>query len=174
MITKSYQYFIVGVIFLCVGTACSNESALRQRNQNSPPAATAARNITAEDVAKLKWIEGSWRGMDGEKPFFERYSFEDNTAMIVESFSDETMSKVDTVSRFELTNGEFGNTEGGRRSAASVITADSVQFVPVQGGGNSFRFEKQNGGWRAVLEWPATETKPAGQKIYNMEPWPAR
>lgn len=174
MLSKSYKYFVIGVIFFLIGTACSNTGTVNKNDEGSNPVATPAKNITSDDIAKLKWIEGAWRGMDGEKPFFERYSFEDNTAMIVETLTDETLSKVDSVSRFEIKDGEFGHTEGGRRSAASVITADSVQFVPAQGGGNSFRFERQSGGWRAVLEWPASDAKPAGQKIYNMEPWPPR
>jgi hypothetical protein len=127
-------------------------------------------SFTAADVAKLKWIAGDWRGMDGDKPFYERYRFE-GTTMIVETYADETFSNAPEVSRFELKNGEFGSSEGERRSAASSITDDSVQFVPVSGGGNSFRFERQPAGkWRAVLEWPATNDKPARQKIYLMEP----
>ena len=75
--------------------------------------------------------------------------------------------------RFELKDGEFGKDEGDERSVASEITADHIQFVPaVRGKGNSFRFERQsNGTWRAVLDWPAKGDKPAGQKIYIMEPW---
>ena len=63
--------------------------------------------------------------------------------------------------------------EGDRRSAASEITADYIQFVPaVPGKLNNFRFERQsNGTWRAVLEWPAKSDKPARQKIYIMESW---
>lgn len=113
--------------------------------------------------------------MDGDKPFFERYRIENDTAMIVETLTDETLSKVEDTSRFELKDGEFGHTQGDRRSAASWISADAVQFVPAAGGGNNFRFERQTDGtWRAVLEWPATASKPAGQKIYKMEPWPPR
>ena len=126
--------------------------------------------FTAADITKLKWIDGDWRGMDGDKPFYERYRFE-GTTMIVETFADETFSNAPEVSRFELKNGEFGSSEGERRSATSSITEDAVQFVPVSGGGNSFRFERRPGGqWRAVLEWSAKNDKPAGQKIYLMEP----
>jgi hypothetical protein len=55
--------------------------------------------------------------------------------------------------RFELKNGEFGQGEGDKRSAASEITSDYIQFVPaVPGKMNRFRFERQsNGTWRAVL-----------------------
>jgi hypothetical protein len=137
---------------------------------------TPSRIFTPTDVAKLKWIEGTWRGMDGDKPFFERYRIENDTTMIVDSFTDETLSKIESTGRFELRNGEFGQGEGDKRSAASRISLDSVQFVPaVPGKGNLFRFELQSDGtWNAILDWPATADKPAKQKIYKMEPWPKK
>jgi hypothetical protein len=142
-------------------------------NDTRPPVAqsTPSKNFTAADVAKLKWIEGTWRGMDGDKPFYERYKIEE-TAMVVETLKPD--GSVDgEPGRFELKYGELGKDEGDQRSAASEITADHIQFVPaVSGNGNNFRFERQsNNTWRAVLEWPAKGNKPAGQKIYIMEPW---
>src|ERR1044072_2675217 len=75
-----------------------------------------------------------------------------------------------TPDRFELKDGEFGKGEGDKRSVASEITADHIQFVPaVPGKSNSFRFERQpNNTWRAVLDWPAKPDRPARQKIYIM------
>ena len=109
--------------------------------------------------------------MDGDKPFYERYKLEE-TALVVESLKPDG-SLAGEPDRFELKNGEFGKGEGDKRSAASAITADFVQFVPAAPGKrNSFRFEHQpNGNWRAVLELPATADKPASQKVYIMEPW---
>ena len=132
---------------------------------------TPSNKFTAADIAKLKWIEGTWRGMDGDKPFYERYKLE-KTALVVEGLKADG-SLDGEPGRFELKNGEFGQGEGDKRSAASEITADYIQFVPaVSGKMNRFRFERQsNGTWRAVLEWPATASKPARQKIYIMEPW---
>ncbi|HXU08596.1 MAG TPA: hypothetical protein VN743_06335, partial [Blastocatellia bacterium] len=47
-----------------IGATCSNA-------QIAP-----SNKFTAADIAKLKWIEGTWRGMDGDKPFYERYKIE--------------------------------------------------------------------------------------------------
>ena len=133
--------------------------------------ATPSKKFTAADIAKLKWIEGTWRGMDGDKPFYERYTVEE-TALVVQGLKADG-SPDEEPGRFELKNGEFGKGEGDKRSVASEITADYVQFGPaVPGKLNRFRFERQsNGTWRAVLDWPATGDKPARQKIYVMEPW---
>ena len=156
------------IIVSFIVAACSR---VANTNTQQPIAqSTPSNRFTAADIAKLKWIEGTWRGMDGDKPFYERYKIEE-TAMVVETLNGDGSAK-SAPERFELKNGEFGKDEGDDRSAASAITADSVQFVPaVSGKGNSFRFERQSNGWRAVLEWTANAKRPAGQKIYIMEPW---
>ena len=59
------------------------------------------KTLTAADLTKLRWIEGSWRGTgDVDKPFYERYKFENDTTLVVESIADETFKKVNDVSRF--------------------------------------------------------------------------
>jgi len=154
-----------------IAAACSNARVAKTENQGPVAQPTPSNKFTAADIAKLKWIEGTWRGMDGEKPFYERYKLEE-TALLVEGLKADG-SPDGEPDRFELKNGEFGQGDGDKRSAASEITADHIQFVPaVSGKMNRFRFERQsNGTWRAVLEWPATRDKPARQKIYIMEPW---
>jgi hypothetical protein len=157
---------VLFIVFLT--TSCAKE--VDAPTTGSLPVPTPANNITAEDVGKLKWLEGTWRGMDGDKPFFERYRLE-GTTLIVEGLADEKLASVSDTSRFELRDGAFGKFEGDGGSRASSITDDSVQFVPAKPGTvNMFRFERQPNGWRAVLEWPATADKPARQKIYTMEP----
>ena len=154
-----------------IAAACSNAQVANSDIQKPVAQPTPSNKFTAADIAKLKWIEGTWRGMDGDKPFYERYKVEE-TALVVEGLNADG-SPDGEPGRFELKNGEFGQGEGDKRSAASEITPDHIQFVPAVGGKmNRFRFERQsNGTWRAVLEWPATADKPARQKIYIMEPW---
>ena len=168
---QNTTFLFTFIIVSFIGAACSH-SQVANVNSAPPTAQSVPSNkFTATDIAKLKWIEGTWRGMDGDKPFYERYKIEE-TAMVVEGLNADG-SRNGEPDRFELKNGEFGKDEGNKRSAASEITADHIQFVPVvPGKGNSFRFERQpNGTWRAVLEWPQTPDKPARQKVYIMEPW---
>ena len=169
MLNKTFLFAFIGVSM--IGAVCSHSQVTN--GVNSPPSAqsTPSNKFTTADIAKLKWIEGTWKGMDGDKPFYERYKIEE-TAMVVESLKAD--GSVDgEPDRFELKDGEFGKGVGDQRSAASEITADHIQFVPAAPGKlNNFRFERQsNNTWRAVLEWPAKGDKPAGQKIYVMEPW---
>lgn len=160
--------FLALAAFL-MGCADSNSS-----NSIAFPPVTAnwKKDVLADDIARIKWLEGTWRGTGGgQEPFYERYKFE-GTTLAVESFADGTLEKVTDTTRYALINGEFRYTAEGRRVAASEITDDHIQFVPVVGEGNSYRFERQDEGkWRAVLEWPAAADKPAKQVIYNMEPY---
>ena len=162
------------VILVGVAAGCSNGEGQKSTAATSAPASTTAtpsNKFIAADVAKLKWIEGTWRGMDGENPFYERYRIE-RAAMIVEGLKEDG-SPDGEPGRFELKNGEFGKTEGDRRSVASEISDTHIQFVPAPGSkGNNFRFEHQSDGtWIALLEWPAAADKPARRKMYKMEPW---
>ena len=164
------KYFLVSMILTIVfAIGCSNATTANQNTGGGKAYAPPAKNLTEADVANLKWIEGTWRGMDGDKPFFERYHFE-GTTMVVESLKDEKL-EVEDADRFELVNGEFGKGEDEDRSAASEITETSVQFVPaIAGSANSFRFERQDADtWNAILEWQAKGDKPAGRKVYVMK-----
>jgi hypothetical protein len=133
----------------------------------------APKKFTTADVAKLRWLEGTWRGSGVDQaPFFERYRFENETTLAVDGFPDEKLEKVDDTSRFELKDGLFGSSY----YVASSIDDTSVDFVPIAGKAkNSFRWERvSDNSWKAILKWPAEGGKPARDRIYNMERIPAK
>lgn len=182
----AHRFLFITVLCLIVA-GCSKGDAQKNTTADSPrPVATPSKNFTPADVAKLKWIEGSWRGMDGDKPFYERYKLEE-TALVVEALKEDGTPDGEP-GRFELKNGEFGKGDGNQRSAASEITDSFIQFVPAPATAssntnanspkpvrNSFRFEKQSDGtWIALLEWQPSGDKPAQAKVYKMEPWPKK
>jgi hypothetical protein len=157
--------------------AATSQASTPQTSESqtsTPQPATPAR-VSAADLSKLRWIEGTWRGTgDVEAPFFERYRFENDSTLAVDGFEDETVGKVTEMTRFELKGGEFGGGGEGSRWAASELTDDSVTFIPVRGARNSFRWQKESDGtWKAVLDWPASNDKPARRRVYKMERWPA-
>lgn len=132
--------------------------------------------ITAADLKKLRWIEGSWRGTgDNVEPFYERYRFENETTLAVDTFEDDKLAKVTDTTRYELKNGEFAGGNEGFRWAASAIDDTSVTFSPVTKARNSFRWENvDKDSWKAVISWPATAEKPARERNYKMERWPPK
>lgn len=142
----------------------------------SPKPTPVAKHITVEDLKKLRWIEGTWRGTGGGvAPFFERYHFENFNTLVVEGLADEKVDKVSETSRFELKDGEFGSNEDGSRSVATALDDNSITFDPVFKARNTFRFQKESpDSWKAILTWPASEKGPAGERVYNMERWPPR
>jgi hypothetical protein len=178
---KNHQKAVIGAS-LCASflMACAQGDAQKATNVNGTQNSNASNSAAAmptpsnkfaeADVAKLKWIEGSWKGMDGDKPFYERYKL-NGSALVVETLKDESGKEVIESGRFELRNGEFGKEEDGRRSAASEIGDGFVQFVPAPGSkGNMFRFErKSTDTWDAILEMPSNPDPEKRRKVYVME-----
>jgi hypothetical protein len=166
-------------LLLCslVLTASCNKPGADSTSQSRPPASTPAAApiatpvpLTAAELQKLKWIEGSWRGTgDIEKPFYERYRFENDSTLLIESFDDEKLEKVSEVSRYELRDGQFGNT-GDVRWVATKFDDKSITFSPVAKARNSFTWQSESKDlWKATLTWPDSDKGPAKQRIYNME-----
>jgi hypothetical protein len=155
----SKPLIITASLFVLLFAACQRST----ETQNDPPIATS---LTSADVAKLKWLEGTWRGSGADQaPFFERYRFENESILAVDTFPDEKLDKVEDTARFELKDGRFGNSH----YAASKIEDNAVDFEPITAK-NSFRWERvSENAWKAILTWPAQGNKPAGQRVYNME-----
>jgi hypothetical protein len=134
-------------------------------------AGAQTKKFTTADLQKLRWIEGNWRGTgDTNKPFFERYRFEGDSVLAVDSFEDEMLKKVTDTTRFELKDGEFGGGSEGSRYVAVWINDHGVEFGPALKVKNSFRWERESKDiWKATILLPANETKPARQLVYKME-----
>jgi hypothetical protein len=179
MLTMNTQYrllatlTIVSVMFV-IG-ACG---AATQSNQSSPQTASPSpqpKTITAADLTKLRWIEGSWKGTgDIDKPFYERYKFENETTLRVETLADETFAQVTDTSRFELKDGQFGSSSGESGSVAIAFDDNSITFAPLGKARNSFRFQRESTDtWKAVLNWKAADGTPK-ERVYKMERMPER
>lgn len=158
---RRMNLLIIGLLF-CLSAACTTHQ--------QPAANQTSKSITTADLSKLRWIEGSWRGTgDVEKPFFERYRFDNDTTLIIEGFPDESFTTPDDTSRYVLKDGHFGN-EGDIRWEATAIDEKSIMFVPVAKARNAFRWAQESPDvWIATLDWPATADKPARQRVYRME-----
>lgn len=161
--------FTIGVLLLICGCARTGPG----NNSQAAPSPVAGKKFDSADLKKLRWIEGTWRGTGGGvAPFVERYKFESDTTLAVESLEGDKSDKVTDVTRFELKDGEFGGGGEGSRYVATSIDDKSITFVPVVKARNSFRWEYESeNSWKAILSLPATDQGPAKQTIYQMERW---
>jgi hypothetical protein len=159
---------IAAVLFVAVLGSAQNRT---EPSAGTPSAQDPAKKFTVEDLKKLRWIEGTWRGTgEGTQPFFERYRFEDETTLAVETFENEKLEKITDTTRFELQDGAFGGGSEGSRWEAKAIDDKSVTFLPVAKARNTFRWETvDKDTWKAVLNWPANADKPARERTYKME-----
>lgn len=150
--------------------ACASST---QSNQPSASPSPQPKTITAADLTKLRWIEGSWRGTgDIDKPFYERYRFENDTTLLVETLADEKFDKVTDASRFELKDGHFGKSRGESGSVAVAFDDNSITFAPLGKARNSFRFQRESADtWKAVLNWKEADGTPR-ERVYKMERMP--
>jgi len=139
------------------------------------PAKPTPAKLTPADLQKLRWIEGTWRGTGGEKPFFERYRFENATTLAVDSFENEKLEKVTDTTLFELKDDEFGGGSEGSYWVVTTIDDHSVTFAPVAKARNSFIWKRDSkDSWSAILSWPAAPDKPARERTFKMERWPQK
>lgn len=143
--------------------------------QNASAPSPSPKLLVAADLAKLRWIEGTWRGTGGDvPPFYERYKFENDSTLVVETLADETVSKVSDVSRFELKDGHFGSSTDDSGSVATALDDNSITFEPLGKGRNSFRWQREsNESWKAILNW-TDKNGAAKERIYQLERWPAK
>lgn len=112
---------------------------------------TAGVQLAAAQTAQLRWIEGTWKGTgDVAEPFYERYTFDDDSTLTVLGFADSTLAVSNDTTVFFLRGGRFGNHTKPRRYVADTLAGDRVHFASVNAR-NAF-------GWRRVAtdRWEAT------------------
>lgn len=162
---------------LLLSMACASPSTppVASVTPQPTPQGLTPKQITNTDLTKLRWIEGSWRGSGGGvESFYERYKFENDSTLAVETFDDETLSKVNDVSRFELKNGNFGSSTGESGSVAIALDENSITFAPTGKARNAFRWQRENeDAWKAILTWTDKDGAPK-ERIYTMERWPKK
>ena len=152
---------------IAVGCSTPPSASSGQQAQGSPAPVPSPKTITTADLQKLKWIEGTWRGTgEVQPPFFERYKFENDSTLVMEELADESLGKVNSTTRYELTDGRFGT----ERAVATALDDTSVTFSALIPGRNSFRWQSESkDSWKAILTLPATGTAPAKETIYKLE-----
>lgn len=164
-------FFALGLLTVY---ACTSKPTAISANTPSTQATPTPAKLTAEDLKKLRWIEGTWRGTGVDQPaFFERYRWENDTTLAVDSFENEKLEKVTDTTRFELKDGEFGGGSEGARYVATALDDNAITFGPVVKARNSFVWKRESKDtWTAIIRPLARPDKPSKDIIYNMERLP--
>ena len=151
---------------LAVNTAPASPASSPSQQAGVP--LTAAKDLTAADVEKIKWLEGTYKGTGGDKPFFNRYRF-NGTTLNVTSFEDEAMTKQRESAVYELKDGMFANPSGDHRFAAVEMTDALIQFVSVTDGPSyTYKLERQaDGSVKATLGY--SDANGPVQTTYDLE-----
>lgn len=171
--TFTFALLVVATLLIISGCASKPASSAGTPSPQATPPVTPTK-LTADDLKKLRWIEGSWRGTGVNQPaFFERYRWENDTTLAVEGFDDEQMTKSNGITRFELKGSEFGGGSDGALYVATALDEKSITFGPVVKVRNFFvwKYESKDS-WTAVIKPFSTPEKPRPDVIYNMERWP--
>lgn len=155
-------------------TATSANAPLTQATPTPTPVPATPAKLTADDLKKLRWIEGTWRGTGVTQPaFFERYRWENDTTLAVDSFENEKLEKVTDTTRFELKDGEFGGGSEGARYVATALDDNAITFGPVVKARNSFVWKRESKDlWTAIIQPLPRPDRPTKETIYKMERLP--
>jgi hypothetical protein len=132
------------------------------------PFSAPRRDFKQEDFAKLRWIEGAWKGTGtGVKAFYECYHFVNDSTIELVTSSDPELRTISERSTFALRNGRISNEAGRSLWEASRIATGVVQFMPMHGASNAFQFNRiSKDHWTATIV-PLNST--AKHTVYEMK-----
>ena len=133
-----------------------------QRGQPTTPFAST-------DFAKLKWLEGTWRGSaPGQDPFYERYHFVNDSTIEISYYRDSTLTRETGTGRVYLTVGRIFHTTGPGRWGATRVDSSGIYFIPQVNARNTFAWAYQSGdSWTATLRSGASGRETV--TVYDMK-----
>jgi hypothetical protein len=138
---------IVGAVVMAAATPVSLAGAqVSQRGQPKTP-------FGPKDFGKLRWMQGTWRATaPGEKTYYERYRFTNDSTIEISYYSDSSFSKETGNGRVYLSVGRVYHTFGPGRWGATSVDSSGIYFVPQVNAQNSFAWSFQSpDSWTATM-----------------------
>lgn len=148
--------------------ALSGSSFLSTGCRNSPgdiKTGLQAISYTKNDLVKIKWIEGKWKGMYEGTPFYEIYRMVNDSTLEIIGY--EWNGKDSSNSSTSFVSWVHGAYYLGNEMNYKVtrITGDEIEMIPHHKASNSVLWEKNKNGWTAILEGPKKKN------VYDMVPF---
>jgi hypothetical protein len=129
--------FALGAMCVAPSFASAQQSS-SQRGQPKTPFGTA-------DLAKLRWLEGSWAATaPNETPFYARYHIPNDSTIDVTYYRDSSFTQPSGSGRIYLTVGRVYQTFGSGRWGATNIDSTGAYFIPQVNAHNTFAWAYQS------------------------------
>ena len=110
-------------------------------------------SFSEPEFARLKWLEGQWKGSGGTKPFYEAYRMTSKTMLEITHFSDDSFTTPTGKGSVYLERGRILHDSGNAQWAAVRLTPTSIEFEPVRNASNAFGWTRKSpDAWTAVLK----------------------
>jgi hypothetical protein len=159
------------------GASCRSESGSVSEGSPDSAAGTAASGVrepvagryTPQDFARLRWLDGSWRGRlpDGGY-FYERYRVVNDSTIAMRGFPDSLFARVTDSSSISLRGGTVAS-EGGTRWVATRLDSSAVDFASERNAANNFTWTRESADrWTATLRSTDRDGRPR-TIVYPME-----
>lgn len=135
-------------LLAAAGSLGSSQAAHAQSSQRGQPTTAFA----VADLAKLRWVEGTWVGTaPGQRTFYEKYHFSSDSTLDITYFGDSTMARETGTGRVYLSVGRIFYTFGAGQWGASHVDDSGIYFVPQVNAHNTLAWH-----YLSPTEWTAT------------------
>ena len=112
------------------------------------------------DFKEFYQLEGNWKGMAGNSAFFESYTIESDTLIMIGNFSDENLSRETGKGELFFRHGQIFHTSGNSKWKVLKKEITSWFFEPVQNASHGFSW---------ILQSPSEWTAVIGRNKYEMK-----
>jgi hypothetical protein len=167
---------VVGATVLSAVSCQPDTRAASDRATDSGAGAAAAANAqpaagqySVQDFARLRWLEGSWRGQLPDRSYFyERYRFLNDSTISMYGFPDSTFARATDSAMITLRGGTITDVGASAHWVATRLDSSVVEFTPVQPTSAPFSWARESANrWTATLR----SRNPAQSQttVYRME-----
>ncbi len=137
--------------------------AFHLSNAQSDVASTPL-NYKKTDLKKIKWIEGKWKGLYNNKPFYEIYQLENHSTLKITSYEWNGTDSSNT--SYDYVYWKDGAYYLGKNQNWKVtsITDNEIKMIPNNKASNDITWT-----YKSKKNWLAVLNSKKGTDTYNME-----
>jgi hypothetical protein len=125
---------------------------------------TTALPYRKDDLKKIKWIEGKWKGLYNGKPFYEMYRLSNDSTLEITSFEwDGKDSSKTSMSYVYFRDGAYYLGEKQNYKVSTITDKEITMLRNVEANNDIIWRYRDSTGWDAIL------TSPKEKVVYDMQ-----